>query len=94
MGRSLSVAQAKASFSECVRDAESGEPVIVTRHGKPVVAIVSVEDHETLRRLHAAGPEGGLASLAGRFTDAPEFADELDALVHARSRRARPAPKD
>lgn len=90
MGRSVSVAEAKAHFSECVRDAEEGEPVLVTRHGRPVVAIVPVEDLEALRRLRASGPSGGLASVAGKFREAPEFADELDELVNARGRRPRP----
>lgn len=90
MARSISVAEAKARFSECVREAEDGEPVLVTRHGKAVVAIVPVEDLQALERLRASGPAGGLASLAGRFADTPEFADEVDAIVRARGRRAPP----
>lgn len=84
----MSVADAKAHFSECVREAEEGAPVLVTRRGRVVVGIVPAEDIETLQRLRAAGPAGGLASVAGRFDDAPEFADALDAIVRARGRRA------
>ena len=37
----------------------SGERVIVTRHGKPVAAIVSIEDYELLRAVedHLDGEE-------------------------------------
>lgn len=90
MARSISVAEAKAHFSECVREAEDGVPVLVTRHGRPVVAIVPVEDVGTLARLRASGPSGGLASVAGRFADAPEFAEAIDAIVRSRGRRQRP----
>lgn len=87
MTRSMSVADAKAHFSECVREAEEGVPVLVTRRGRVVVGIVPAEDVETLKRLRAAGPPGGLASVAGRFDDAPELADAVDAIVSARGRR-------
>jgi len=88
MIRSVSIADAKAHFSDRVRDAENGVAVLVTRRGQAVVGIVSAEDVLTLARLRASGPAGGLASVAGRFSDAPEFADDLDALVLRRSRRA------
>lgn len=64
--------------------------MLVTRHGRAVVAIVPVEDLETLERLRASGPAGGLASVAGRFEDVPEFADALDEIAHRRNRRPRP----
>lgn len=87
MTRSVSVAHAKAHFSECVREAEEGAAVLVTRRGRVVVAIVPAEDVETLQRLRASGPSG-LASVAGKFDDTPEFSDAVDAIVLARSRRA------
>lgn len=82
MLRMMSVAQAKATFAACVRWAESGEAVVISRHGKPVAALVRAEDLDRLERLRAAGPEGGLASLAGGWKNA----DELVELVR-RSRR-------
>lgn len=90
MTRSMSVADAKAHFSECIRDAEDGVPVFVTRRGRAVVAIVPAEDVATLERLRASGPSGGLASVAGRFAEVPEFADMVDAVVRARGRSAPP----
>jgi prevent-host-death family protein len=49
----MTVADAKNHFSDVLRRAEyGGERVIVERHGKPVAAIVSIED---LRQLEARG---------------------------------------
>lgn len=56
MSRFVSVAAAKAHFSECLKEAEGGEPVVITRHGEPIVALVPAEDLERLRRLRARGP--------------------------------------
>ena len=82
MAKNLSVAEVKATLSECIREVESGEPVLITRRGKPVAALVRAIDLEHLRRLRAAGPEGGLASLAGGWEDS----DELVRLLESSSR--------
>ncbi len=49
-----------------------GELVVITRHGKAVAAIVRPENIEQLDRVRAAGPEGGLASLAGGWDDSED----------------------
>ena len=49
--------------------------VLVTRHGKPVVALVPAADVAQLARLRAAGPEKGLASLAGGWEGSEELAE-------------------
>jgi len=84
--RALAVAEAKAVFADCLRHAERGEPVVVTRHGKAVAAIVSVDDYRALARLKSAGPQGGLASLAGGWTGS-------DALVTATLSTRRSGPR-
>jgi prevent-host-death family protein len=76
--RSLSVAQVKATLSEQIRSAEHGDPVVITRHGKAVAALVPADDLEALRRLRAKGPEGGLASIAGGWEDSEELVAILD----------------
>lgn len=76
--KSLSVAQVKATLSEQIRSAEHGDPVMITRHGKPVAALVPAEDLEALRRLRATGPEGGLASVAGGWEDSEELVSILE----------------
>jgi prevent-host-death family protein len=73
MKKRISLAEAKATFSECIREAESGKEVLITRHGKPVAALVRAKDLENLKRLKKAGPEGGLASLAGGWEESEEF---------------------
>ena len=44
------VAEVKAQFSAYVKASAEG-PVVVTRHGKPVAVLLSVEDEEELERL-------------------------------------------
>jgi prevent-host-death family protein len=76
---SLSVAEAKATFSEQVRSAELGDPVVITRHGKPVAALVPAHDLDALLRLRSQGPEGGLASVAGGWEGSEELVEILQA---------------
>lgn len=75
--RKVPVSEAKARFSDHVRAVERGELLIITRHDKPVAALVRPDNIEQLDRLRAAGPEGGLASLAGGW----EGTDELAQIV-------------
>ena len=44
------VADVKARFSSYLRDSESG-PVVVTRNGRPVAVLLSVEDEDELERI-------------------------------------------
>lgn len=83
MASTLSVAEAKAHFSDCLRTAESGRSVVITRRGKPVAALVPAKRLKQIERYLAAGPEAGLAGLAGTFSE--EFVSLL-----SRSRRTRP----
>ena len=86
--KALSVAEAKATLSDAIRDVEGGGTVVITRHGKPVVALVRADDLNTLERLRSAGPEGGLASIAGGW----KGSEELVAVIKARPRRGRRSP--
>lgn len=83
----VSVVEAKARFSECVREAEAGGVVLIRRHGKAVAAVVPAEDVESLRRLRAAGPEGGLASLAGGWKGSDELVASVASLRRSKPRR-------
>ena len=78
MDKSISVAEAKATFSECIRQVEAGSPVLITRHGKTVAALVRPSDLEHLDRLRKAGPESGLASISGGWENSEELATILD----------------
>lgn len=85
MVRTVSAARAKAEFAECVRNAEAGTAVVITRHGRAVAALVSADRLQQLERLGSAGPASGLVGLAGGWPGS----EKLIALL-ARSRRSRP----
>lgn len=60
----IAIAEAKAQFAELIRRAEAGEPVELTRYGKPVAQIVAVNRPPARALLGAmagafAGPEIG-----------------------------------
>jgi len=78
MDKSISIAKAKATFSECIRQVEAGSFVLITKHGKPVAALVRPGELENLERLKKAGPEGGLASIAGGWENSEELAEIID----------------
>ena len=44
------VAELKAQFSAYLKSSADG-PVVVTRHGKPVAVLLSIEDEDELERL-------------------------------------------
>jgi len=78
MDKNVSVAKAKAALSECIRQVEAGASVVITRHGRPVAALVRPSDLEHLERLRKAGPESGLASIAGGWKDSGELVKNLE----------------
>lgn len=71
--RSVPLSEAKARLAEYVRAVEQGQPILLTRHDKPVAALVGPDQLERLERLQAAGPDGGLASLAGGWKGSSEI---------------------
>lgn len=87
MPRTLSAARVKAEFAECVRKAEAGEAVVITRHGRAVAALVPADRLKQLERLRAAGPEAGLAGLAGGWKGSDQLVATLAAARRSRPRR-------
>jgi prevent-host-death family protein len=83
----MSVVEAKARFSEVVREAEAGGIVVIRRHGRDVAAVVCAGDVERLRRLRAVGPEKGLASVAGGWKGSEDLADRVEAVPRTPPRR-------
>ena len=71
MATTVSAAKAKAEFAEYVRKAEAGDPVVITRHGKAVVALVPADrwSSSTAARGRAlrrpGGSRGRLAWVGG-----------------------------
>ena len=91
MARTVTAAQAKSELAECIRKAESGEQVIITRHGKPVAVLVAADRVASIAgRRGRAG--GGLAALAGGWKGSEEFVRTL--AQRRRSRARRPARLD
>lgn len=88
MTKRFTVAEAKARFAECLRDAEEGRPVLITRHGRQVAAVVSLSDYEQVTRLRAAGPEAGLAGVAGGWKGSDDLVDEIGKSRRTAGRRA------
>lgn len=56
--RTINLRDAKAGFSSLVDEAVRGEIVTITRHGKPVAALVSVEAAEIARKALERKREG------------------------------------
>ena len=64
MATTVSAAKAKATFAECMRKAEAGDPVVITCRGQAVVALVRANRLRQLERLPSASLAAGLAPLA------------------------------
>ncbi len=87
MGQGLNVAEAKKKFSELLaRVAFNGERFVITRRGKPMAALIGLEDLAVLedRGDRSSEPQGLLAT-AGALADYEGF-EETMIEVH-RSRR-------
>jgi prevent-host-death family protein len=78
MAKKVSAANAKAHFSELVASVAYGrERYIIERRGKPLAALVSLEDLAALQEA-AGGPRGAIA-LVGAWSEVEDR--ELDSLV-------------
>lgn len=88
--QSLSVADAKRRFSELLDRVASGERLVVTRRGKPAVALVPPD------AIPVGVPNGaptGFAALAGCLADVEGFDETMREVVASRqSAGDRPAP--
>ena len=90
MPKQVTIAEARDQLSAHVRSAEHGTPVVITRRGRAVAAIVAAEEFERLERLRAAGPQAGLAGLAGGWPGSEDLVSELDGLHRG---APRPSPE-
>jgi prevent-host-death family protein len=70
----IPVTQARAALADLInRVVYGGERVVVTRHGKPLVALVSAADLEQLEEARAAS-EGGVVSTLSHVREGPTSA--------------------
>ncbi|GAA4929295.1 type II toxin-antitoxin system Phd/YefM family antitoxin [Streptomyces coeruleoprunus] len=73
MAYEIPVTQARAELADLInRVVYGGERVVVTRHGKPLVALVSAADLERLE----AGPEVRAVSSVAATDETPSAAGE------------------
>ncbi|GAA3134617.1 type II toxin-antitoxin system Phd/YefM family antitoxin [Streptomyces rectiviolaceus] len=73
MAYEIPVTQARAELADLInRVVYGGERVVVTRHGKPLVALVSAADLERLEALPDADEEQVVSSVSAlRSTSSP-----------------------
>ncbi|MFE3634445.1 type II toxin-antitoxin system Phd/YefM family antitoxin [Streptomyces cellostaticus] len=72
MAYEIPVTQARAEFADLInRVVYGGERVVVTRHGKPLVALVSAVDLERLDALEEVAEEGIAGSVSQVREPAP-----------------------
>ncbi len=80
MTKRISAAQAKAHFSALVAQvAYGGEDYVIERRGKPLAALVSVDDLQRLEGLRPASRLQGALALVGAWREVEE--QDLDALI-------------
>ncbi|MYV51606.1 type II toxin-antitoxin system Phd/YefM family antitoxin [Streptomyces sp. SID3212] len=97
MAYEIPVTQARAELAELInRVVYGGERVVVTRHGKPLVALVSAADLERLEREQEAAEEQVITSVTSvrtlpsapgeraRFGIAAELRGQHDEPPHGR----------
>lgn len=87
---SLGVAEAKRRFSELIDRVSAGERFVVSRRGRPVLALVPAGE---AMQAPAHAPKG-LAAVAGALADWDDLDDVVDE-IYANRRRAndRPVPE-
>ncbi|WP_371672991.1 type II toxin-antitoxin system Phd/YefM family antitoxin [Streptomyces sp. NBC_00289] len=66
MAYEIPVTQARAELADLInRVVYGGERVVVTRHGKPLVALVSAADLERLEKLQEAPEDQMISAVSG-----------------------------
>jgi len=87
----LGVADAKRRFSELIDRVQRGERFVVSRRGRPAVALVPPA--EEAKRTRTAPPRG-LVTVAGSLADWKDLDEAVDEIYAARrSAKDRAAPE-
>lgn len=80
MTKRVSATEAKAHFSELIAEVtHGGSPVIIERHGRPVAALVDLDDLAQITRDKPAGQPLGALALVGAWRDVDDAT--IDALI-------------
>jgi len=82
INREAPVAEVKARLSEYVSlSASRGDRIVITRRGKPVAALVGLED---LQSLSQAEKRKGLSELMDRWEDFEDIAGSVERIYQSR----------
>lgn len=85
----INIATAKSHFTKLVHQAEQGEPVHLSRHGKPVAVLLSESDYQALIAKRLEPYEAMLAWRDRADFGADELSDEeVDAWRSRETERA------
>ncbi|WP_327237740.1 type II toxin-antitoxin system Phd/YefM family antitoxin [Streptomyces sp. NBC_01317] len=93
MAYEIPVTQARAELAELInRVVYGGERVVVTRHGKPLVALVSAADLERLEKEQEAAEEQVITSVTsvGTLPSAPGERARFGIAAELRGRHDEP----
>lgn len=74
----VSVSDAKARLTDLVRQAEAGEDVVLTRHGKPVMRLVPIRSRPSQEEMQRVFDK--VRALASKATPGPSAARSQDFL--------------
>lgn len=79
----ISVAEAKSNFSEYIaRVAFANEKIIITKRGKPIAGLVSIND---IKRLKNENETAGLKKIIGKWDNFEEIEPEIKRIFIKRS---------
>ena len=85
MSETIDLAKAKSQFSELVNRASyRHERFVIRKRGRPVAAIVSLDD---LTRLETEPRPRGLAAIVGLMADIPDWEETMAEVVASRAHR-------
>ena len=80
--RVVSVADAKSHFSEYIsKVAYAGEKYLITKRGKPLVALVPIQD---LINIKSSKEEKGLSEIIGKWKNFEEIEDNINKVYSSR----------
>lgn len=88
MTHDVPVTQARAQFADLInRVVYGGEQVVLTRHGKPLVALVSAADLQRLRDLDAQAEEQVISTVSTTVSGASATGERRRFGIAAEHRR-------
>jgi len=80
----ISVAEAKSHFSEYIsKVAYADKRIIITKRGKPIAALVSVEE---IKKLKSSEEVKGLGEIIGKWADFEDIEDNIKKAYLKRSK--------